>query len=310
MSTHITDPSTPAAVRAVILSASGYGGAAFAQTIPTEPLLRMDTMQWTTAMRLLLSVPSPSPLPIHCRCRRPGGRRGLAPGDLDVWGHHLTTCGGIRGNSYIRLVHDGLVRDWEAFFRGCGFNVQHEHRLNERVSAHRIDFYIHDFFGSQCGFDVSLASPTASSSLLPAQGSSVSPGYASRSREAEKRRHYANIAQARDLIIVPLVFETSGGAWGPTARDVFRRAIRYSRSSRDALNRAGLAYNQLAAYWVRRLSTRLAAMVATHTHQMIRRLTSDLRDDPASGEDVATSVGIQIAAGEDRFGSGLGPPGG
>ena len=43
---------------------------------------------------------------------------------------------------------------------------------------------------------------------------------------------------------------------------------------------------------------------------MIRRLTSDLRDDPASGEDVAASVGIQIAAGEDRFGSGLGPPGG
>ena len=232
---------------------------------------------------------------------------GTAPGDLDMYGHHLTTCAGVRGNTYIAGVHDILVREWERFFTSCGFIVIHEYRVNDPLSEDRIDFWIYDFFGARCGFDVSLACPTAITHLSPARGSSVSPGYAARSREAEKRRKYADIARDQEFTVVPLVMETIGGAWGPTARDVIRRAIRFSHRNRDALNRAGLAYTQLAAYWMRRLSTRLAALVARHTHSMCTRVTSDLRDIPALDDAVASMI-VQEAAQADRFGGGFGGP--
>ena len=104
----------PPAVRAILHSAAGYGTSAFALAVPSEPALDMSDLEWSVAIRLFLSIRSSYPLPIHCLCMRPSGGGqlgGVSPGDLDPFGHHWTTCDGVRGNSYIAGVHDVLVRE-------------------------------------------------------------------------------------------------------------------------------------------------------------------------------------------------------
>ena len=203
-------------------SCTSRASSAWIDTLPMSPALCLTNGDFRTALRLRLGLPLMPEVAtaVTCFCGDD-----IGPGDID----HAMACSILSGAKHMR--HRILIETWRQIASRAGVASSAEPLLHKMgaaatpTSAERGDILLALPDALAIG-DVSVIHPAAASYSAAA---ARSEGAASRIRDAEKRRKYAQ-AEPAGYPFIPLTSETFGRLGAPAMQLLNDLAARASAS--------------------------------------------------------------------------------